>query len=127
MSSLMAKGGVFASLRISRVVACTSTSPVARLGFFASSERSTTLPVMRRTYSLRTPATASSEASAARVGPEHDLDEAGAIAQVDEGDAAVIAPSMHPPGQRDLLASVLRTQVSTVVRLEHAVPHSPGR
>ena len=37
---------------------------------------------------------------------EDDLGQAFAVAQIDEGDAAVIAPGMDPAGERDLLADV---------------------
>src|SRR5436305_12459824 len=32
------------------------------------------------------------------IGMEHQLDDARAIAQVDEGGPAVVAPAVHPPG-----------------------------
>ncbi len=35
---------------------------------------------------------------------EHHLQQAFAVAQVDENHAAVVAPAMHPAGHRDLLA-----------------------
>ena len=37
---------------------------------------------------------------------EDDLHEAGAVAQVDENEPAVVAPPVHPPGQRDGLSCV---------------------
>ena len=58
------------------------------------------------------------------VGVEDDLHDAGAVAQVDEGDAAVVAAPVHPAGQRDPLADVPHAQVPAVVRLEHALTSS---
>jgi hypothetical protein len=48
---------------------------------------------------------------------ENNLDEASIIAQVDEDKAAVIAPSVHPAGQRYFLAYVLFPQFATGMRL----------
>ena len=47
------------------------------------------------------------------LGVRDHLRDAVAIAQVEEGEVAVIAPSMHPPGQRHALADVLGTQLAT--------------
>ena len=41
------------------------------------------------------------------LGVEHDLHQAGRVAQVDEDEAAVVAAAVHPPGERDRLAGVL--------------------
>ena len=46
---------------------------------------------------------------------EHDLQQALAVAQVDEYDPAVIAPAMHPAGDRDLLAEELLVNLSAVM------------
>ena len=47
--------------------------------------------------------------------PDHDLDDAAGLTQVDERHAAVVAPVGDPPGQRDRLAGVLGSQRAGVV------------
>ncbi len=51
--------------------------------------------------------------------PEHDLDNAAGIAQVDEGDAAVIPAAGYPARQRDRLAVLLSAQRARLVRSDH--------
>ena len=46
---------------------------------------------------------------------EDDLRKAGAIAQVDEDHAAVVAPLAHPAAEHDLAADVVRPHLSTEV------------
>jgi hypothetical protein len=41
------------------------------------------------------------------VGPEHHLEQAAAVAQVDEDDPAVVAPSVHPARDHDLAADTV--------------------
>ena len=38
-----------------------------------------------------------------RLGVERQLDDPGAVAQVDEDDAAMVAPAVHPPGHAHVL------------------------
>ena len=47
---------------------------------------------------------------------EHDLSDARPIAQVDEDHPAVVTPPTHPAAEDDLLAHVLRAQLTTEVR-----------
>jgi hypothetical protein len=42
------------------------------------------------------------------------------VAQIDEDQAAMIAPLVHPPGQGDLLADVRQSQFTAVNRFDHA-------
>ena len=63
------------------------------------------------------------------LGVEDELHEPGAVAQVDEDQAAVIAPPVHPAGHAHRLAGARRGQlagpgVAEVVRPRR--PHSPG-
>src|SRR5206468_12374659 len=50
---------------------------------------------------------------------QHDLDDATAVAQVDERDAAVVAPGRHPAGEHDLAALVVAAQRSRAVGPDH--------
>ena len=51
----------------------------------------------------------------------HDqLDEPGVVAQVDEDEAAMIPPPVHPPRERDGLALMLGAQLTAGVGLEHS-------
>ena len=50
---------------------------------------------------------------------EDDLDHAAAVAQVDERDAAVVAPRRNPAGQHHLGACVVTAQVARHVRADH--------
>ncbi len=52
------------------------------------------------------------------VGIARELDQAGAIAQVDEHQAAQVAAPVHPPAKPDLLADVRARQLATAVRAE---------
>jgi hypothetical protein len=49
------------------------------------------------------------------VGVEDDLGHAVAVTQIDEDEAAVIAPALHPSEEDDLLADVGRAQLATAV------------
>jgi len=51
---------------------------------------------------------------------EDDLHKAGGVAKIDEDEAAVVAPTVNPAGQRDGLAFVGRTQDTAGVALEHS-------
>jgi hypothetical protein len=50
---------------------------------------------------------------------DDDLDHAAGLAQVEERDAAVVAPAGHPPGERDGLADVLGAQGAGVMGADH--------
>jgi UDP-N-acetyl-D-mannosaminuronic acid transferase (WecB/TagA/CpsF family) len=52
-----------------------------------------------------------------RVG--NDLNQAEAVAQVEESHPTVIAAAMNPPSQGDFLADMSQAQLSTGVRLVH--------
>ena len=52
---------------------------------------------------------------------EHHLDHAGGVAQVDEDDAAVVAPAGHPPGERHRRAGVARAQAAGVMGTDHGL------
>ncbi len=54
-----------------------------------------------------------------RLVADHDLDDAAGLAEVDEGDAAVIATVGHPPGEGDGLADVLGAQGAGVMGADH--------
>ena len=64
---------------------------------------------------------------ATRLVADHDLDDAAGLAQVDEGDAAVVAAAGHPAGQGHGLARVLGTQRAGVVGADHCVFLRAGR
>ncbi len=50
----------------------------------------------------------------------HDhLHDAAGLAQVEEGDPAVIAPPRHPPGEGDGLADVLGAEGAGVMGADH--------
>src|SRR5207245_1875799 len=51
--------------------------------------------------------------------PEHDLDDPAGVAQVDEGDAAVVAAAGYPARQRHRLAVLLGAQRARLVRSDH--------
>ena len=50
-----------------------------------------------------------------RIGIEHDLQQPLAVPHVDEDDPTVIAATVHPTGNRDLLISELLIDVSAVM------------
>ena len=90
-----------------RSVTSTSTSPVASAGLTVPSGRGRTRPV-----DLEDPLGAhllgDDERGAGDVRVEDELDEAGAVAQVQEDETAVVAAAVHPAGERDGLADLLR-------------------
>ncbi len=49
-----------------------------------------------------------------------DLDDAGAVAQVNEDQAAVVSLAVDPPGQGDGLAGVVNAQFAAMMGLEHS-------
>ena len=83
--------------------AATSISPVARSGFTVPSGRGRTRPSTRSTYSARMRVRVE---PARRVGVDDDLDDPGRVAQVEEHDAAVVAPARDPAAQRDVPVDV---------------------
>ena len=74
-----------------------SISPVGRFGLTLPSSRRTTSPAARTTCSERS-ALGLRERLAAGVRVEDELDDARAVAQVDEDQAAVVAAAVHPAG-----------------------------
>ena len=54
-----------------------------------------------------------------RLVADHHLHDAGGLAQVDEGDAAVVASPGHPPGEGHGLSDVLGAQAACVVGADH--------
>ena len=49
----------------------------------------------------------------------NDLDQPGAVAQINEGDAAVIALAVYPAGEGDGLADVCEAKFTTSMRFIH--------
>ncbi len=62
-----------------------------------------------------------------RLVADHDLDHAGGLPEVDEGDAAVVAPPGDPAGEGDGLADVLDAETACVVGADHWGGSSVGR
>ena len=90
----------------------TSTSPVARSGLAVPSGRARTVPVTRSDVLRPQVVSAVDDA----------LDDAGVVAQVDEGQVlAVLAPARHPAAQRHLPADVAGPQLAAVVGAHHQV------
>ena len=54
----------------------------------------------------------------------HHLGDPGGVPQVEERHTAVIAPTGHPPGQRDGLAGVVGTQGAGLVSAKHGMSSS---
>ena len=75
--------------------------------------RARTSPFTWMTNSLRSRSASLNSAAGLRV--EHHLQQALAVAQVDEDHPAVIAAAMHPAGDRDLLAEQLLVDLSAVM------------
>ena len=61
--------------------------------------------------------------------PEHHLDHAGGVAEVDEDDAAVVAPAGDPAGERHRRAGVARAEAAGVMGTDHGnvSPHEGSR
>ena len=115
----MGNGSGAAALRTSRSDATTSISPVGSSGLALPSGRSADLA-----------GDLDAELAAQLVGDglvaDHDLHDAAGLAQVDEGDAAVVAAAGHPAGQRHGLARVLGTQRAGVVGADQFAVSSIG-
>ena len=83
-------------------VALTSMSPVAMSALALPSGRTSTTPVDGDAELGAQPVRLLEHVGVA----EHHLRHAGGVAQVDEDDAAVVAPPRHPSGQRHRLTGV---------------------
>ena len=57
------------------------------------------------------------------LGVEGALRHAGAVAQVDEDEPAVVATTPHPAGERDLLADVLAAELAGGARVQRVLVH----
>ncbi len=90
------------------------SSPVGRLGFALPSWRAVDLAGDLE-------AVLAAQAVGDLLVADHDLDDAAGLAQVDEGDAAVVAAAGHPPGEGDGLADVLGAQGAGVMGADHCV------
>ena len=88
--------------------------PSAMFGLYVSGSRSTTLPRTASTYSLRA-RSAIACASFEKVRVEHDLHDAGPVAQVDEQDAAEVAAALHPAVEHHRLC---RRPLSSTFRID---------
>ena len=106
------------SVSTSTSSAMTSIAPVARSGFSLPSGRSATSPVTCRQNSLRSGCATSALA-------DDDLADARSVAQVEEGDPAVVAAAGDPAGQGDGRARVLGAQRAGLVRADHDSIPSP--
>ena len=93
------------SFRMRSSSATTSTSPVGMFLLMVFASRSLTVPMTATTYSLRS-CSAFSWTSASVSVIEHDLGDAGAVAQVDEDEVAEIAAAVHPSHENGFFARV---------------------
>ena len=88
-----------------------STAPVGRFGLTVSGARATTSPSAWRTNSLRI-----SLRELGRLGRalrvDHELRDPGAVAEVDEDEAAVVAAARDPAGERLARADVLLAELA---------------
>ena len=64
--------------------------------------------------------------SAGVLGVERALRHAGAVAKVNEDEAAVVAATPHPTSKRDLLADVLAAQLAGRARVHRVLVHGLG-
>src|SRR5579863_9495498 len=92
-------GGVSALFSSCISAASSSTLPLGRCAFSVPAGRLRSLPLTLTTYSLRR--RSASANSAARV--EHHLHQALAVPEVHEDHPAVVAATVHPARQADLL------------------------
>ena len=97
------------SLRMRISVTWTSTAPVARLGVLGPGGTSTNRPPHRQ-HELGAHRLRLGVGAAARAGVEDALGQTLAIPQVDEHEAAVVAPAVRPSHQGHRLAHVLAPQ-----------------
>ena len=95
-------------------------APVLSLGFSLPGRRGATVPLTPMTYSLRSSWARRLELGAG-LGLEDDLGDAVAVAEVDEDQAAEVAPGVHPAVQDDGLSHVVDRQFTAGMRsfVEH--------
>ena len=103
-------GSGAASLRTSTMSATTSTSPVG-LGFSFPAGRRRTGPSTRTQYSV--------QPGGDRLLVHDDLDDARTVAQIEEGDPAVVAPPCHPAREHDGAVGVFGAQVAGRLVTQH--------
>ena len=96
-SSSIANGGVSDSARCSASVTDSSISPVLRFGLTLPSSRRTISPAAL-THVLGPQPLRQRVRLGRRLRMEDELDDAGAVAQVDEDQAAVVAAAVDPAG-----------------------------
>ena len=95
--------------------------PEARFGFSDPSGRASTTPVTLRQYFA-----AQVVCALGYLGlTEDDLCHAGAVAQIDENDATVVASATNPSGQGHFIADIFWAQFARKVCAQH-VPISPS-
>ena len=110
-SSSIGNGGGSASARSSKSATSSSISPVASSGLTLASSRRARVPVAVSTSSERRRVGAL--VGLRRVlGVEHELQQAGAVAEVDEDQPAVVAPAVHPAGHAHLVAGAVGAQLA---------------
>src|SRR5471032_1130985 len=123
----MGNGGVRDSLRIQILDATTSTSPVGILGLTVASVRLATVPSTAITYSART--------SSARLDGGLDvfvkdgLAVAGAVAEIDEDDRAMVAAAVAPAHQNHGLTRVGSAQFAAhmgAAKVAQKIQHNGG-
>ena len=109
----MGKGVLRARLSSLASPATTSISPVARLGFKVSAGRRVDAAA-HRDDELAAQLARQLEGGLPVLRIEDYLDDAAAVAQVDEDEAAVIAARVHPAHDGDVSAGVGGAQVTAV-------------
>ena len=108
MSSATGNGGVFASFSTSSCRTTTSTSPVASFGLTVSARAPPHAPA-HADHELRAQALGLGHQRLVVLVEDH-LRDAGAIADVDEQQAAQVADAVHPSEQHDVGADVVGAQ-----------------
>ena len=96
-------------------MASISISPVGILGLMASASRRRTLPTAATTYS-GPHLLALGVAVGRQFLVEHNLRDAGAVAQVEKDEVAVVAAAVDPAHQDHLLAGVGGAQIAAKMR-----------
>ncbi len=95
-------------------MATTSISPVGMLGFSSPAARRRTLPLTATTNSGRA-ASALAMRVAGELLIEHDLGDAGAVAEVEEDEVAVVAAAVDPAHEDDVFAGLFGAEISAHV------------
>ncbi len=113
-SSAGENGASLVSFRTRSSVASISISPVGILGLMASGARRRTLPTAATTYSGRT-MLALRVAFGREFLVEHHLADAGAVAQIEEDQVAVVAAAVDPAHHDNVLAGVGGAQFAAAV------------